>query len=413
MSFLKRSSIYLISNIINASIPFILLPILTRYLTVSEYGQVAIFQTVITGLVSIIAFNTLGAMARAYFDDKDESYLRNYNGACIVLLFASLLLLGGLMLLFAKQLIDFLSISEKWLALAIVIAAINFVVQFRLNQWQIKEKALHFGALQIGQSLLLFLFSILFVVLLLKGAEGRVEAHLYSMLIVLVIVTFLIGKDKLVSFTHLKKEMFTDALSFGVPLIPHVFGMYLLSSVDRFFINAHLGSGKAGIYMVAMQLSMGFVIIFDAINKAFMPWLFKELNNSDYASRRGIARKTYLYFLILIVLGALSFVIAPYVLTFVAGRDYYEGEAIIGWLCIGQIFLGMYLMVTNYIFYAKKTGQLSVLTILCGAFNVVLLLILIKPYGIKGVAISFAISMFIRFLGTWALAYKTKLVPWF
>ena len=165
--------------------------------------------------------------------------------------------------------------------------------------------------------------------------------------------------------------------------------------------------------MVAMQLSMGFVIIFDAINKAFMPWLFKELNNSNYASRRGIARKTYLYFLILIVLGALSFVIAPYVLTFVAGRDYYEGEAIIGWLCLGQIFLGMYLMVTNYIFYAKKTGQLSILTILCGAFNVVLLLTLIKPYGIKGVAISFAISMFIRFLGTWALAYRTKLVPWF
>ncbi|EOI5726918.1 lipopolysaccharide biosynthesis protein [Cronobacter malonaticus] len=413
MSLLKKSSIYLISNIINASIPFVLLPILTRYLSASQYGQVAIFQTVITGLVSVIAFNTLGAMARAYFDDKDEVYLRNYNGACILLLLVSLLIIGLVTILFSSQLIHFLGLNRKWLVLAIGIAAINFIVQFRLNQWQIKEKAIHFGLLQIGQSLLLFLFSVWFVVFLLMGADGRVEAHFYSMLIVFMITVFLIYKDKLVSFSNLRKEMFADALSFGIPLIPHVFGMYLLSSVDRFFINAELGSGKAGIYMVAMQLSMGFVIIFDAINKAFMPWLFRELNNSHYTERKGIARKTYLYFLILTVVGVLSFLIAPYILTFVAGPEYHEGQVVIGWLCLGQVFLGMYLMVTNYIFYAKKTGQLSLLTILCGAFNVALLLILIKPYGIEGVAISFAISMFIRFLGTWALAYRTKLVPWF
>lgn len=66
MSFLKKSSVYLISNILNASIPFILLPILTRYLTTSEYGKIAIFQTIITGLVSVIAFNTLGATARVF-----------------------------------------------------------------------------------------------------------------------------------------------------------------------------------------------------------------------------------------------------------------------------------------------------------------------------------------------------------
>lgn len=413
MSFVKKSSIYLISNIINASIPFILLPVLTRYLNASEYGKVAIFQTVITGLVSIIAFNTLGAMARAYFDDKDEVYLRNYNGSCFVLLIISLLLISSITLLFSSYLISFLDISKKWLIYTVIIAAINFVVQFRLNQWQIKEKALCFGLLQIGQSLLLFVFSILFVVCMMKGAEGRVDAYLYSMLIVLCITIFLIYKDRLVSFTKIKKTMFSDALHFGVPLIPHVFGMYLLSSVDRFFINAQLGSDKAGIYMVAMQLSMGFVILFDAVNKAFMPWLFNELNNSVYTERKKIANKTYAYFLILILLGALSFFVAPYVLMFVTGPNYHEGQAIIGWLCLGQIFLGMYLMVTNYIFYAKKTGQLSLLTILCSVFNIALLLTLIKPFGIEGVAISFAISMLIRFLGTWGLAYKTKLVPWF
>ncbi|EIQ9127591.1 polysaccharide biosynthesis protein, partial [Escherichia coli] len=49
MSLLKISSIYLFSNILNALIPFLLLPILTHNLTPNEYGQVAMFQTLISG----------------------------------------------------------------------------------------------------------------------------------------------------------------------------------------------------------------------------------------------------------------------------------------------------------------------------------------------------------------------------
>ncbi|UEG31722.1 lipopolysaccharide biosynthesis protein [Enterobacter ludwigii] len=412
MSFLKKSSVYLISNILNASIPFILLPILTRYLTTSEYGKIAIFQTIITGLVSVIAFNTLGATARVFFDKKDEHYLKNYNGACFCLLILSLAIIIPLTFIFSRGLVFFTGIDRNWILAAIFISGINFVVQFRLNQWQITEKAISFGLLQIGQSLLLFIFTLIFVVFLARHAEGRIEAQMYSMMIIFVITILLIQKDKLLSFRNIKKGMFLDALSFSVPLIPHVFGMYLISSVDRFFINSKLGSDQAGIYMVAMQLSMGMVIVFDAVNKAFMPWLFKELSNSSFIQRKHIVSKTYYYFILLIFIGILSFLISPYVLTLIAGEKYKAGKLVIGWLCLGQVFLGMYLMVTNYLFYAKKTGQLSVLTIACGVFNVILLLCLIAPLGIEGVAISFAVSMLLRFLGTWFLAYKTKLVPW-
>ena len=42
---LRNSTIYLTSNILNALVPFLLLPVLTRYLTPDEYGQIAMFQT--------------------------------------------------------------------------------------------------------------------------------------------------------------------------------------------------------------------------------------------------------------------------------------------------------------------------------------------------------------------------------
>lgn len=136
---------------------------------------------------------------------------------------------------------------------------------------------------------------------------------------------------------------------------------------------------------------------------------FKELSNSSFIQRKHIVSKTYYYFILLIFIGILSFLISPYVLTLIAGEKYKAGKLVIGWLCLGQVFLGMYLMVTNYLFYAKKTGQLSVLTIACGVFNVILLLCLIAPLGIEGVAISFAVSMLLRFWELGSLLIKQNL----
>jgi len=72
----------------------------------------------------------------------------------------------------------------------------------------------------------------------------------------------------------------------------------------------------------------------------------------------------------------------------------------------------MYFMVTNYIFYVKKTKYLSYVTISSGAINVVLLLLLIPHYGISGAAYAFMIANLIRFVGTWILSAKLYDMPW-
>jgi hypothetical protein len=48
------SAIYLVSNICNAAIPFLLLPILTRWLGTTAYGQVAMFQTLLGALAAVV-----------------------------------------------------------------------------------------------------------------------------------------------------------------------------------------------------------------------------------------------------------------------------------------------------------------------------------------------------------------------
>ena len=97
----------------------------------------------------------------------------------------------------------------------------------------------------------------------------------------------------------------------------------------------------------------------------------------------------------------------------IAGQKYAQASEVIGWLALGQGFGGMYLMVTNYIFYSKRTGMLSVATISSGLINIALLYILVRNYGIKGAAIAFCMSMLIRFLLVWWIANRQHPMPWF
>ncbi|TWU69332.1 hypothetical protein AYI74_06065 [Shewanella algae] len=203
-----------------------------------------------------------------------------------------------------------------------------------------------------------------------------------------------------------------NALDFGVPLIPHVFGVFLLSSVDRIIIGHELGLSSAGIYMLAVQVSMALNLIFNSINKAYVPWLYKSLSENNYEIKLYIVKNTYLYFLSLAFIAILGFTLAPIVIGFVVGDKFKIASEYIGWLILGQVFTGMYLMVTNYIFYSKETKILSLITILSGMLHVFMLFLLTPKFGLYGACYSFVFCMAIRFLLVWYLAAKKIKMPW-
>lgn len=412
MSLLRNSSIYLSSNILNALVPFLLLPILTHNLSPDAYGQIAMFQTLLGGLAALTGLNTIGAASRRFYDKLTHNELVDYNGACIhVLIFSSLFLIAIATILH-QPLSELLHIPTSWVFLAILVASGMFIIQLRLGQWQIREQALKYGLLQVSQSVLLFVLTFLLLLWAKQGAESRVNALVIATFAYVCISFVTLYKEKLLRLSHFRVDYIKDAIKFGAPLVPHILGIFFLSAIDRIIINDQLGVGEAGIYMLAAQLSLGMVVVFDAINKAMIPWLFRILAANDVEKINRLVRFTYIYFVVLTLLGALAFLIGPLVVELVAGVEYQRATTVIGWLCLGQAFNGMYLMVTNYLFYAKKTGMLSIVTVTCGVFNIILMLCLIKTNGIVGVAMAFSLSMGIRFIATWWLVSRLKLVTW-
>ncbi|MEY1522681.1 oligosaccharide flippase family protein [Providencia manganoxydans] len=413
MNFLKNSSIYLTANLLNAAIPFLLLPILTRYLTVEEYGQIAMFQMLLSGLSTFIGLNSIGSATRKFYDDISEENLKVFNGSCFQLLITSSLLCVILAFFLKDKLSQFLAIPVNWIYIAILISIFTYITTFLLTQWQINNQAKKFGILQVSGSLINMLLSLQLVILLKEGAEGRVNAQLLSVFIIAFLSIIILYRKKIITIFSFNFNYLKEALFYGTPLIPHHIGIFFISAIDRFFINKEMGLEKAGIYMVAMQLSSALTILFDAINKAYVPWLFNKLKKNNTEDKIKIVKYTYFYFILLIICAIFAFFISPYFLIFIAGDKYTESASLIGWLCIGQIFSGMYLMVTNYLFFGKKTSRLALTTITTGIINIILLLILIPYFGLLGAAYAFITSKFIQFMLTWIISYSAIKMPWF
>ena len=64
----QRAGIYTVSNLAARALPFLLLPVLTRYLTPADYGIVAMFLFSAMVLEPFLTLNLPGALTVKFFD---------------------------------------------------------------------------------------------------------------------------------------------------------------------------------------------------------------------------------------------------------------------------------------------------------------------------------------------------------
>lgn len=410
-SLFQSAAIYTTTNVLNAAIPFLLLPILTRVLLPADYGVIAMFNATVGILGAFTGLSVHGAVNVRFVDHEGIDFPR-YVGSCLyVLLFSTSLTFGGVAL-FLWPLSKFTAIPPLWLLLAVLVSGCNFLIQVRLGIWLMAKRPVYYGVFQTSLSLLNMGLSLLFVLYMHMGYEGRLVGVALAVSLYALIGFLTLTGGGWVSFRP-KSGYMKEALSFGMPLVPHVVGGFLIAAADRFIINDRLGLDAAGIYLVAVQLGTGMGLLADAINKAFVPWLYEQLKENAPLARFRIVKGTWVYFFVALILASFVALFSYWIVSFVAGPSYIAAAKALAWIGFGQAFAGMYLMVTNYIFYMRQTKILPWVTMLAGGTGVLLAWYLTPVLGISGAALAFAVAMCIRFLMTWWLAQKVCPMPWF
>jgi O-antigen/teichoic acid export membrane protein len=406
----RSSGVYTISSFINAALPLLLLPILTRKLSPADYGVVAMFQLVVSLVYPFIGMNLEGSISRKYFD-KDNSDFPAYIGTCFILVAFSFLVVTGLFWLNLNQIQKVTLIPEQWLKYILVVAACQFITTVILVTFQVKVQPIKYGILQISQSIINVGLTILFVVILNKTWNGRIEAQIVTGVAFAIISIIVLRRTKQIRF-NVKKADIQHALRFGVPLIPHALGGMLFTSIDRFFLTNLVGLEQTGNYTVAYQIGAVISIITFAFNNAYIPWLFENLNKNDFLIKKKLVKFTYLYFVLIVIGSILLLIIFPFIVSIFVGSNFKSIGTYSAFIVFGYVFQGMYYMVTNYIMYAEKTYLQALVTITIGLIKLPVTYFAIIWFGAVGASISFCISWFVFFISTWILSARVYKMPW-
>ncbi len=407
----KNTFIYTSSDVISLSIPLFLLPILTRYLTPSDYGIVAIFQVLLSVMVVFVGLDMHGAVAVNFFK-IDKQKLKVYIGNVFFITFINFILALAAIYILKSSLSHLMQFPERWLSIIPLVALSQFIFTLALTLWRVEQKPLPYGLFQILQTIFNVGLSLVFVVALNWRWQGRLVGIIITSIVFAFIGVFIIYKRKYIEFSF-NKNYIKDALLFSIPLIPHALGAWVITGIDRIFINSMVNVTETGIYTVGYQVGMIIGFLAMSFNKAWSPFLYKKLKENNYATKVKIVKFTYLYDISIIVLALVFSVIAPYFLKFFVGESFHSSYKYVLWIALGYAANGMYFMVVNYIFYIKKTYILTWVTFFSACINIVLNYFFIKANGPVGAAQATTITFFLMFFLTWALSAKVYPMPWY
>lgn len=407
--FVKHTSIYFLTNLLNAAIPFLLLPIMTKYLSPYDYGIVSTFS-VISSVCSILTnINLYGAIERQFFQ-KDIN-LSMYIGNCaIIVFFAALTFFIGSLLL-DQMISSLLQFPEHWISVAVLGTFFSFFSVVLITLFRLELKPKLYGIFQVVQGLSGACLGVLLVVSCSMGWQGRLLSMVVTTILTGIVAIILIVKKGYITLSF-KKKYLNDALSFGMPLVPYALSSIVMNMMDKLIISSLLGMATTGVYAIGSQFGMIISMITSSFNSVWVGWLYAKLQKENYTDKVLVVKITYAYFVTVILLCFVLAFFAPYILHVMVNKAYYGATEYIFWIGLGYAINGMYMMVGNYIFFAARTSILAYISVICAAINVVLTYGLVGLNGAVGAAQAIVLSNLVFFLLTWYYSAKVYSMPW-
>lgn len=390
--------------------PFLLLPILTKYLTPQQFGEVTSFLVLTALLANIAGLTAHGYVSVRFFKTAAEQFrilVASSIAAVMVMHMLALLVVALLFPILARA----LDLSLGYMLMAVLAALfLNLNLVF-LAIFQSSGKPwlyLRSRALQ-GVTELALCIALLFLVT--TDASARIYSYTLALAASAMLGLWYCARRGQLG-AHLEAAPVSGLLRFGVPMLPHIAAGTAITYLDRLVVSSLLGAESLGIYMVAMQVGMAMIALIEPLNKALAPWLFKQMTKGHDEVRRMIVKRTYQLFVMLTLVGALIALAAHLLFDQLIGTQFSGARPLIPWMIAGFVMQGMYYTVVNYMFYAERTGTLSMVTGSIAVLGCLVSYGLTSAFGLQGAGASFLINNSLLFLLVWFAASRAVPMPW-
>jgi len=408
---IKNSFIYLASSILSKSIPFLLLPILTKYLSPEEYGTLSIFLIFISIYGAFIGMNASVNVSKNFHQVKKKA-LAKIIGNVLFILVVTLMIYFVITFGIYSQFDTVFSIPTELLLVVPFIAFMQMVNNLNTTILRNEQRAYMFGVFEVSLTVVIMLVAILCLVVLGFGWYSQVIG-VFVAGVVFSIVGFVYMSKRGYIILDFDKDKIKSILNISVPLIPHLLGGLVIAASDRLFIKQMVSLEAVGLYSVGYSFGMIVMLFTDAFIKAWSPWFYKNLANPTDSKKIKIVKYTYVFIIGLFALAGFISIVAEFMLPYFVDEKFYGASKFIFWVALGYAVRGVYQIFFPYLVHINCTSFLAVSTVVAALVNLGLNYILIDMYGAIGAAYAtvgaFAVSALLVF---W-YQQKNYYMPWF
>ncbi len=389
---IKNMLILSVGQLLPKLFSLVTLPIITAYLSTSEYGVYDLVNTLVSLLIPIItlqiqqgAFRFL--ISSVSMDDKDR-YITN---SIIYIIVSSCICYPIVMLALYIMNVD-ITFSIFICAMLASESLYNLMGQMTRGLGENIHFSLSVGVYSLIYLILLCVFVIIFGMsfygVMLSMTIGYLAAVAY-----MCHFARIIGHIK---WRKADKSCIKALIMYSAPIVPSSISLWICNLSDRLIITAVLGTAANGIYSVACKIPNIYTTAYNIFNLSWTETATRSSEDKDYSAYySNVFDRLFLF-----MSGALIFIIAitPIIFRILVNEDYDEAFYQIPILYLG-VFFNSFVSFFGGIYIAmKKTRSIGVSSVIGAVLNLVINLLLISRIGIYAASISTVVSYFVIFL---------------
>ena len=405
----KHSLIYLISKIIPSITAVATITIFTRFLTPEEYGEYSL--TILTsGFFCAIFLNWVILGVGRYLPDcKNASDLSQLIGTSRFIILT--------VFIFLLPVFIFLEYFKSKIGTSVLFYLLGFLV-FSQSWYDLNLKILNAQLKPVNYGLILGFKSIVAFLLGVYAVTSGYNAvgAIIGLSTALFLATLLgIKKWKNVPWVNFDKKLIRKLWQYGAPLTITFLLVFVIDASDRFFIDSILGTKDLGVYSANYdftQYSIGTLLA--VVHLSAFPLVVNAYTKNGVEGAQKQLQKTFLLVFSVLTPACVGLAAtAKDVSNVILGASFIsESAALIPLLSLALFFSCIKSFYFDYAFQLTSSTRMQMfITAAAAITNLILNLVLIPVYGLKGAAIATAISFFLSLVGSWFYGNKVFEMP--
>lgn len=389
---MKNSAIFGISTFATKIISFLLVPMYTRVLTATEFGNADLIISVVSFFVPVFSLCVFEGILR-FSIGVNSNKKHSFTYGLIVIF------LGFILLLLLYPLLYRIEIIRDFIVYFYLIYISSLLHSYFFNFVKGLEKIRLIGITSVIGSLVLLVSNFILLVFFRMGVVGYLISTI-AMYFVSSLIYFTIGRLwHYITFGKISTDLIRELNAYNIPLILTRIGWSVVVIFGRYSLNHFMGASAVGLYSAAYKVPSLILAVYLVFQQALHLSVIDE-----YESKNGVGLfvKSYkiLSLLLLILVMTINVVIYP-LARLIFANAFYDAYKIVPLLVAGTFFSTLEGNLST-IFSARKQTTVMLKNSMISAFLSVLFYTALIPFlGLFGAALATAtvcISMWIRMI---------------